>query len=198
MTVHLPSAVQSLKFTPKHLSALTINIRMYEAERNIYRSLDENAAKIGLWFKLTSVAHCDDEFEHDVSYTLSPSLEHHRFDLGFRKMVSALELTHYEVFEPLIVKLVTIWPQRAVAPKHAKPRNEPQTSLRARERKRPSGLPSSCRCSAQTKPASSSWACSVAGAHRCAVSMILSLQTLTSNCARKPQSLWRSRAPAAD
>ena len=123
MTVHLPSAVQSLKFTPKHLSALTINIRMYEAERNIYRSLDENAAKIGLWFKLTSVAHCDDEFEHDVSYTLSPSLEHHRFDLGFRKMVSALELTHYEVFEPLIVKLVTIWPQRAVAPKHAKTRN---------------------------------------------------------------------------
>ena len=53
-------------------------------------------------------------------------------------MVSALELTHYEVFEPLIVKLVTIWPQRAVAPKHAKTRNEPQTSLRtqgAHERK---------------------------------------------------------------
>ena len=71
MTVHLPSAVQSLKFTPKHLSALTINIRMYEAERNIYSSLDEieNAAKIGVWFKLTSVAHCNDEFEH-VSYTL--------------------------------------------------------------------------------------------------------------------------------
>ena len=47
--------------------------------------------------------------------TLSSSLEHHRFDLGFRKMVSALELTHYEVFEPLIVKLVNIWPQRARA-----------------------------------------------------------------------------------
>ena len=30
------SPVQSLKFTPKHLSALTINIRMYEAQRNIY------------------------------------------------------------------------------------------------------------------------------------------------------------------
>ena len=73
--------------------------------------------------------------------TLSSSLEHHRFDLGFRKMVSALELTHYEVFEPLIVKLVNIWPQRARARSRRnmrKPETEPQTSLRtqgAHERK---------------------------------------------------------------
>lgn len=101
------SPVQSLKFTPKHISALTINIRIYEAQRNIYRPLDANHAKIGLWFKLTlhkCVGELDDEYVYVV---YSPSLEHHRFDLGFRKMISAIELTHYEVFEPLFVKLAT-------------------------------------------------------------------------------------------
>lgn len=102
------SPVQSLKFTPKHLSALTINIRIYDEQRNIYKPLDANHAEIGLWFKLTLTQCNNDEGAFEYVYVVySPSMEHHRFDLGFTKMISAIELSHYEVFEPLIVQLIT-------------------------------------------------------------------------------------------
>ena len=91
------SPVQSLKFAPKHLSSLTVNIRNYEAQTNIYKPLDANHAKIGLWFKLTLTQCVGDEVPEYVYIVYSPSMEHHRFDLGFKKMVSAIELTHYEV-----------------------------------------------------------------------------------------------------
>jgi hypothetical protein len=44
--------------------------------------------------------------EH-VYVVYDPSRPFNRFDLGFRKVATSIELSHYEIFEPLKVTLVT-------------------------------------------------------------------------------------------
>jgi hypothetical protein len=44
--------------------------------------------------------------EH-VYVVYDPARPLNRFDLGFRKVATSIELSHYEIFEPLKVTLVT-------------------------------------------------------------------------------------------
>ena len=45
--------------------------------------------------------------EH-VYVVYDPTRPFNRFDLGFRKVATSIELTHYEIFEPLKVTIVEI------------------------------------------------------------------------------------------
>ena len=51
--------------------------------------------------------------EH-VYVVYDPTRPINRFDLGFRKVATAIELTHYEIFEPLKVTLVEIGDSESV------------------------------------------------------------------------------------
>ena len=69
-------------------------------ERQYKRATTRNVCAVESrikWFKLTLTQCVGDEVPEYVYIVYSPSMEHHRFDLGFKKMVSAIELTHYEV-----------------------------------------------------------------------------------------------------
>ena len=44
--------VHTQSFNPRHLSALTLNLRTYNATQNVYTNY--SGQKVGLWFKLTT------------------------------------------------------------------------------------------------------------------------------------------------
>lgn len=44
--------VHTQSFNPRHLSALTLNLRTYDATKNVYTNY--SGQKVGLWFKLTT------------------------------------------------------------------------------------------------------------------------------------------------
>lgn len=48
--IHLPVHTQS--FSPRHLSALTLQLRNYDPTTNTYENYPATSPKIGLWFKL--------------------------------------------------------------------------------------------------------------------------------------------------
>ena len=91
------SPLHSCSFTPKHLSALTINSRQFKHNTNTYERFI--AAPIALWFKL-KVSKCNsdtnDNFEY-VHLVYDPQVEQNRFDLGFRTLAHKIELIHYEI-----------------------------------------------------------------------------------------------------
>ena len=44
--------VHTQSFNPRHLSALTLQLRTYDATQNVYTNY--SGQKVGLWFKLTT------------------------------------------------------------------------------------------------------------------------------------------------
>jgi len=50
--IHLPVHTQS--FSPRHFSALTLQLRAYNSTTNTYENYPTTSPKIGLWFKLVT------------------------------------------------------------------------------------------------------------------------------------------------
>ena len=103
---HTPIHTQA--FTPRHLPAITVTLRRYDPNTKMFLPLANTNAKVGLWFKI----HTEDwkhrtlHIEH-VYVVYDPMRASNRFELGFRKLATLIELSHYEFFEPLVVTLVT-------------------------------------------------------------------------------------------
>lgn len=85
---------------------LTFQIRAYDPITNTYVPYS-GVANIGLWFKLTTDDCVGTGFypvEH-IYCVYDPLIEHNQFDLGFRKFINTIELTHYEIFGTIKVVL---------------------------------------------------------------------------------------------
>ena len=101
------SPVHTYHFNSRHLSMLTLQIRAYDPMSNTYVPYS-GPAKIGLWIKLFT-DDCVNKGIHSVEHiycVFNPLVEHNRYDLGFRKFINAIELTHYEIFGP--IKVITV------------------------------------------------------------------------------------------
>ena len=104
---HTPIHTQA--FTPRHLPAITLTLRRYDPVTERFLPLDDTHAKIGLWFKIHTMDWKDWKYstlqiEH-VYVVYDPMRAYNRFELGFRKLATLIELSHYEVFEPFHVTL---------------------------------------------------------------------------------------------
>lgn len=89
------SPVHTYHFTSRHMSMLTFQIRAYDRMANTYTPYS-GASKIGLWIKLFTDDCGKTSVEH-IYCVYNPLIEHNRYDLGFRKSIHAIELTHYEI-----------------------------------------------------------------------------------------------------
>ena len=101
---HTP--IHTLAFTPRHLPAITVTLRKYDPTTGMFHPVADTNAKVGLWFKFHT-EDCEDntlQIEH-VYVVYDPMRASNRFELGFRKVATSIELSHYEFFEPLVVCL---------------------------------------------------------------------------------------------
>jgi hypothetical protein len=96
----LYSPVHTYHFNSRHLSMLTLQIRAYDPISNTYVPYS-GPAKIGLFIKLFTEDCVNKVHSAEHIYCVfNPLVEHNRYDLGFRKSISGIELTHYEIYNP--------------------------------------------------------------------------------------------------
>jgi hypothetical protein len=89
------SPVHTQHFNSRHLSMLTLQIRAYSRKTNTYVPYWDQP-KIGLWFKLYT-DDCVNNTPEYVYCVYNSDVDHNRYDLGFRKSINAIELTHYQI-----------------------------------------------------------------------------------------------------